>query len=68
VHRRRRPRLHMEAELTRRHRALEALTLVARDDNPVLIPPDFSLPRRHSQADTLPIRFSHEYLKLASGR
>jgi len=34
----------MEAELTRRHRALEALTLVVKDDNPVVIPPDFPFP------------------------
>jgi len=68
VHRRRLQRLHMEAELTRRHRALEALTLVVRDDNPVVIPPDFSRPRRHSQADTLPIRFSHEYLNSETGK
>ena len=58
VHRRRRPRLHMEAELTRRHRALEALTLVVRDDNPVVIPPDFPFPEdtanRHSAPQIFP--------------
>jgi len=44
------------------------VNVVVKDDNPVVIPPDFPLPRRHSQADTLPLSFFHEYLKQASGR